>query len=209
MLGMNQPLKRVGQSLALVCVIPLYLSHLIGSRLKTPDDSLVGHSHLLALLPGRLGAYIRVAFYRLALASCDPTACIEFGCLFSKAGTSIGKNVYIGPYSQIGLATIEDDVLIGPSVLLLSGARAHGFQRSDRPIREQPGMVQRVLIGSDSWVGAGAIVMADVAPQTIVGAGSVVTKSYAAKLILAGNPARPLRSRFSSTHDGPGQPDKE
>ena len=206
---MSQLLKRAGQGLAILCVLPLYFSHLIGSRLKTADDSLVGHSHLLALLPGRLGAYVRVAFYRLVLTSCDPTSCIEFGCLFSKVGTSIGRNVYIGPYSQIGLATIEDDVLIGPSVLLLSGARAHGFQRSDRPIREQPGMVQRVTIGTDSWVGAGAIVMADVAPQTIVGAGSVVTKPYAPELIIAGNPARPLRSRTSSTQAGPVQPDTE
>jgi len=192
---MKNLIKRAGQILAGLSILPLYLSHLIASRLKTPDDSLVGHSHLLALIPGRLGSYTRVAFYHRALAHCDLNTCIEFGCLFSKSDTSIGKNVYIGPYSQIGLATIEDNVLIGPSVLLLSGSRAHGFDKLDLPIREQPGNTQRVSVGTDSWIGAGAIIMANIAPQTIVGAGSVVTKPFAPQMIVAGNPARPIRSR--------------
>lgn len=195
---MTNVLKYLAQSLAYCMVLPLVISHAIASRLKSSDDSLVGHSHLLALFPGRLGSYLRVAFYRRVLAFCDPSACIEFGVLFSKCGTSIGKNVYIGPYSHIGLATIEEDVLIGPSVLLLSGAAAHGFQRLDIPIREQSGVVERLRIGADSWIGAGAILMADVAPQTIVGAGSVVTKTFAPQQILAGNPARVLRSRALS-----------
>jgi virginiamycin A acetyltransferase len=195
---MTAVLKFIGQTFALCMVLPLFVSHAIASRLKSSDDSLVGHSHLLAVFPGRIGSYLRVAFYRRVLAFCDPSACIEFGVLFSKCGTTIGKNVYIGPYSQIGLATIEDDVLIGPSVLLLSGSTAHGFQRLDIPIREQSGVVQRLRIGADSWIGAGAILMADVASQTIVGAGSVVTKTYATQQILVGNPARLLRSRTQS-----------
>lgn len=192
---MRRLLKYLGQSLATVFVLPLYVSHAIASIVKSPDDSIVGHSHLLALLPGRFGSYVRVAFYRLTLKHCDLSACIEFGCLFSKTGTSIGRNVYIGPYSQIGLATLEDDVLIGPSVLLLSGPAAHRFERLDTPIREQAGVVERVTVGEDSWIGAGAILMADVASQSVVGAGSVVTKSYESRQILAGNPARPIRSR--------------
>lgn len=193
---MRQFLKVIGQTIAAIFVLPMVISHKIASCFQSPDESLTGHSHLLALLPGRMGSYLRVAFYRLTLRHCDITACIEFGCLFSKTGTSIGRNVYIGPYSQIGLATIEDDVLIGPSVMLLSGGVAHGFERIDIPIREQPGVVQRVTIGTDTWIGAGAIVMASVAPQSIIGAGSVVTKTYDPRWILAGNPARPLRSRL-------------
>jgi virginiamycin A acetyltransferase len=189
-------IKHACQILAKIAILPLYLTYLLGAWVKTPNDSLVGHSHLLALLPGRLGSYVRVAFYQWTLEYCDASACIEFGTLFSKTETSLGKNVYIGPYSQIGSASIEDNVLIGPSVLLLSGPKAHGYERLDQPIREQPGTIQRVTIGTDSWVGAGAIVMADIAPQTIVGAGSVVTKNYAPQQILAGNPARPIRSRI-------------
>jgi acetyltransferase-like isoleucine patch superfamily enzyme len=88
--------------------------------------------------------------------------------------------------------------------MLLSGGAAHGFKRIDTPIREQSGVVQRVTIGTDSWIGAGAIVMASVAPQTIVGAGSVVTKTYDPLWILAGNPARPLRSRSPLSDMRPG-----
>lgn len=204
---MRNFLKLLGQTFAAGLILPLYCSHRFASQLKSTDDSLIGHSHLLALCPGRIGSYLRVAFYRLTLAYCDPSACIEFGVLFSKTGTKIGKNVYIGPYSQIGLATIEDDVLIGPAVLVLSGPSAHGFERVDVPIREQPGTVQRVTIGTDAWIGAGAILMADVNAKTVVGAGSVVTRSYAPQLILAGNPARPLRSRKQSAETTmPGEP---
>ena len=202
---MRHVLKSIGQTMAAILVLPMVVSHTIASRFQSPDESLVGHSHLLALLPGRMGSYLRVAFYRLTLKHCDITACIEFGCLFSKTETSIGRNVYIGPCSQIGLATIEDDVLIGPSVLLLSGGAAHGFERIDIPIREQPGVVQRVTIGTDSWIGAGAIIMASVAPQSIIGAGSVVTKTYDPRWVLAGNPARPLRTRFQLTETRPSE----
>lgn len=199
---MRMLLKHALQILAELGILPIYLTYRIAAWVKSPNDSLIGHSHLLSLLPGRLGSYARVAFYHLILENCDSSACIEFGTLFSKTETSLGKNVYIGPYSQIGSASIEDNVLIGPSVLLLSGPKAHGFESLDRPIREQPGTAQRITIGTDSWIGAGAIIMADVAPQTIVGAGSVVTKTFAPQQILAGNPAKPIRSRLN-TPDSP------
>ena len=203
---MKSWVKHACQVVAELAILPLYVTYLLGSWLKTPNDSLVGHSHLLALLPGRLGSFARIAFYHLTLEHCDSSTCLEFGTLFSKTEASLGKNVYIGPYSQIGSASIEDNVLIGPSVLLLSGPKAHGFERLDQPIREQPGTLQRVTIGADSWIGAGAIIMADVAPQTIVGAGSVVTKTFAPQQILAGNPARPIRSRVDPS---PRKPDKQ
>jgi virginiamycin A acetyltransferase len=198
---MTHYLKLLGQVCASVMILPLYLSYAVGSRLTSRDDSLQGHSHFLAIFPGRLGSYLRVAFYRLTLEHCDRNARIEFGVLFSKSGTTIGRNVYIGPYSQIGLATIEDEALIGPSVLLISGSAAHGYERLDIPIREQPGILKRIRIGKDSWIGAGAIVMADVEDQSIVGAGSVVTKCYTPRMILAGNPARPIRARVNSTDE--------
>ncbi len=56
-----------------------------------------------------------------------------------------------------------------------------------------------VVIGHDVWIGHGAIVLAGrrVGNGAVVGAGSVVTKDVPAYTIVAGNPARPLRHRFT------------
>jgi acetyltransferase-like isoleucine patch superfamily enzyme len=54
-------------------------------------------------------------------------------------------------------------------------------------------------IGSDVWIGQGAIVKSGVSISvgSVIGAGSVVTKDIAPYTIVAGNPARPIRQRFS------------
>lgn len=59
--------------------------------------------------------------------------------------------------------------------------------------RERP-----VTIGHDVWIGHGAIVLAgrSVGDGAVVGAGAVVTKDVEPYMIVAGNPARPIRRRF-------------
>jgi hypothetical protein len=56
----------------------------------------------------------------------------------------------------------------------------------------------RVVIGNDVWVGHGAIVLPGrkVGDGAVIAAGAVVTKDVAAYSIVAGNPARVIRSRF-------------
>jgi acetyltransferase-like isoleucine patch superfamily enzyme len=56
-----------------------------------------------------------------------------------------------------------------------------------------------VIIGNDVWVGAGAIILSGVkiGDGAIVGAGSVVTHDVPPYCIVAGNPARIVRLRFS------------
>lgn len=56
-----------------------------------------------------------------------------------------------------------------------------------------------VKIGSDVWVGHGAIIMPGVKVESgaVIGAGSVVTKNVDPYLIVAGVPATPIRKRFS------------
>ncbi len=58
---------------------------------------------------------------------------------------------------------------------------------------------QRVVIGHDVWIGRAAIVLPgrSIGNGAIVGAGAVVTKDVAPYTIVAGNPARVVRRRFS------------
>ena len=57
----------------------------------------------------------------------------------------------------------------------------------------------RVRIGHDVWIGHGAIVLPgrNIGTGAVVAAGAVVTKDVPAYTIVAGNPARPIRRRFS------------
>jgi acetyltransferase-like isoleucine patch superfamily enzyme len=59
--------------------------------------------------------------------------------------------------------------------------------------------VRRVRIGNDVWIGRSAIVLpgVDIGHGAVVGAGAVVTKSVPPYAIVAGNPARLIRYRFS------------
>jgi len=194
---MRETAKQLARLIAAALVLPAVASYCVRARLLGADRALEGSSHWLSLLPGLAGAYLRTAFYRFALAECHPSARIEFGVLFSKAGARIGENAYIGPRCHIGLAHIERDVLIAAGVHIPSGARIHGTADPDLPIREQPGEIAQVTIGAGAWLGAGSIVMADVGPHSIIGAGSVVTRPIAPHVIAAGAPACLVKSRPS------------
>jgi hypothetical protein len=59
----------------------------------------------------------------------------------------------------------------------------------------------RVHIGHDVWIGHGAIVLPghSIGNGAVIAAGAIVTKDVPAYTIVAGNPARPIRRRFSET----------
>ncbi len=59
----------------------------------------------------------------------------------------------------------------------------------------------RVHIGHDVWIGHGAIVLPGrrIGTGAVVAAGAIVTRDVAAYTIVAGNPARPIKRRFSET----------
>lgn len=52
------------------------------------------------------------------------------------------------------------------------------------------------IIGNNVWIGAGAIILAGVSigDNSVIGAGSVVTKNVEADTVVAGNPAREIRT---------------
>jgi len=193
--GSKDAAKALARAVATLLVLPALISYAIRRLLLGPDRALMGSTQALSLIPGVTGQYLRNAFLRRVLAHCAPSAAIEFGTTFSRVGTRIDDNVYVGPMCHIGLAHLERDVLIGASVHIPSGQQTHGIDDLDVPIREQPGVSETITVGAGSWIGSGAIVMADVGPNTVVGAGSVVTKPLAGAVVAVGAPAKVVRSR--------------
>lgn len=102
----------------------------------------------------------------------------------------IGKNVTIMPYFKCmsaGHVYIEENVRIALDVKILTNN--HDFYQRDILT------VEDVHIGKNVWIGAGATILPGVTlgENAIVGAGSVVTRDVDANMVVAGNPARPIK----------------
>ena len=201
---MRDSLKNFAFWIATIGVLPMLLSFRLRQRVLGEDRALMASSQFISLAPGLLGQYLRRAFFHRTLESCHRSACIEFGTVFSKQGTSVGKNVYIGPGCHIGLADIGDEVLIASNVHIPSGPKTHTFDDPVTPIRNQSGSLRKIKIGSGVWVGESAIILADVGRGSIVAAGAVVVKDLPEGVVAGGIPARILKSRF---HEDPGEVD--
>ena len=198
----RRTLKYIMVALATVAVSPILLHcrlwFLVGPTRR--DQIFLGHIAVAVLIPGVVGNYLRLAFYRQSLSACATDVCISFGTTFATHEVTIGSGTYIGPHCNLGHADIGEDVLIGTGVMITSGRRQHYFKRLDIPIRMQGGQNSRVAIGTDSWIGNGSIVMASVGAHSVVGAGAVVSDAVPELSIVSGNPATVVATR---THRAP------
>ena len=106
----------------------------------------------------------------------------------------IGDRVFINQNCTIySLAevVIGDDVLIGPNVSLITSG--HPVE----PSMHRDFLVGRpITIGRGVWIAAGATVIGELTTgeNSVVAAGSVVTKDVPANTLVGGNPARVIRS---------------
>ena len=154
---------------------------------------LIGAQYL-ALLPGLPGDYIRIAWYRMTLEECALESRIQFGSFFAHPQAKVGRGVYIGSYCVLGRTSIGDRTQIASAVQILSGGRQHARDAEGRIMGSEHGQFETVAIGSDCWIGAGAIVMAEVGRGSTIGAGSVVTAPVPPGSVAVGSPARVIKS---------------
>jgi hypothetical protein len=200
-MDMRRLLISLAEAIALLLLLPL----LLWSRLPlSPFSSFTAPSQLLSLIPGLAGVLLRRVWYRCTLKSCGRNLTVDWLAVIRVPDTSVGNHCTFGIANWIGLAAIGDDVITGSHVVILSGGAQHGFAELGRPMRLQHGVRQGLTLASDVWIGAHAVIMADVSEGTVIGAGSIVTKTFPPRSVVAGNPARVLRLRDdgSAAQDG-------
>jgi maltose O-acetyltransferase len=93
---------------------------------------------------------------------------------------------------DVATITIGDDVQIGPNVQLLTPT--HPVDPGPR--RDKWEAAKPIAIGDNVWLGGGVVVLPGVTigENTVVGAGSVVTRDLPANVVAVGNPARVVRT---------------
>lgn len=151
--------------------------------------------------PGaRVGYALRRWAAEKMLKKCGKDIIVKDRCYFGD-GTrlSVGDRSQLGQNSRLhGLIDIGDDCVMGPDVVIM--ATSHGYDRVDLPIRSQVGWEKPVRIGNDVWIGTRVIILpgVEIGDHSIVAAGAVVTKSFPAYSILAGVPAKVVKTRTTA-----------
>ena len=197
-------MKTIGRTLGLVMAIPALIGYATASVLLGKERAFTLASERLAVRGGQLGIYIRQAFYRHTTAGIGLDVCFGFMSVFSKPAVRIGQRVYIGRFCSIGWADIHDDVMLADGVQVLSGRHQHGSStQRNILLRDNAQKYQKISIGRGAWIGAGAVVMADVAEGAVVAAGAVVVKPVPAYTRVAGMPAKPIEAHDAQTDRRP------
>lgn len=186
---MRQLLKRAVQGVFFIWALPPAILCGFGRV----DILFTLFAQTFAFWPGFIGNYARAAFYKLTLRDCSIDVVIGLGSYFSRRGAVVGNNVSIGSYCVIGQAMIGRRCQISSHVEI-PGGRAQHFRDENGHLSSSVEAPDALLtIGEDCWIGAGAIVMANVGAKTTIGAGSVVVKDIPAGVVAVGAPAKPIK----------------
>ena len=192
---MKNYLKILIFSLSAILISPVTLLFLLLNKIHRSDSLFAGISQLLSLIPGKFGCYFRTGFYSFAVQTISQDAVISFLVLFSQQDTTIETGVYIGPQCNIGKCKISKNTLLGSGVHIMSGKQQHNFEDPKIPIKDQGGEFQSITIGEDCWIGNCSLIMANIGNKCIIGAGSVVINDIPDYSIVAGNPAKVIKTR--------------
>jgi acetyltransferase-like isoleucine patch superfamily enzyme len=177
---------------------------------------------LLAIFPGRLGFFLRSIVFSKLLFDCgggsswglgvelrgwanigigENFSCDRFCSIYANAGLiRIGNNVSLNSSVIINAElgekiVISDNCLIGPNVILRSSN--HNYEKKGILIKNQGHRPREVILHEDVWVGANSVILPGVVLSrgVVVGAGSVVTKSFPEYAVIAGVPAKLIELR--------------
>ena len=111
-----------------------------------------------------------------------------------------GKNVHFGNgvYANFNLTMVDDcdifvgnNVMFGPNVTVSAGTHPiHPELRSKQAQYNIP-----IHIGNNVWIGANSVILpgVNIGDNSVIGAGSIVTKDIPSNVVAVGNPCRVLR----------------
>ena len=187
---------------------------------------IIKYLRLLVSFGRRVRGYIKIIAIRLRGVSVHSSASIHWTAevVRSRGQISIGKNssldrgvilrayggsirigsdCNINPYSVIyggGGLVIGNGVQVAAHVVIVPSN--HVFSDPNKFIYEQGLSCLGIVIEDDVWIGAGVRILDGVVIRkgSVVGAGSVVTKSTEPYAIVVGVPARKISSRIDSEH---------
>jgi len=123
------------------------------------------------------------------------------------AFVEIQKNAFIGKQCKISShtficegVTIEDECFIGHGVKFINDKYPRAVNPDGTLQTEQDWSCLKTRVGRRASIGSGAVILGGVTigEEAIVGAGAVVTKDVLPRTIVAGNPARLLRTLDTS-----------
>jgi acetyltransferase-like isoleucine patch superfamily enzyme len=142
---------------------------------------------------------IRTLIFRVTLGNLGRKVLIDYACYFRyPSKIKIGNRVSINRGCQFypsyrfkdAFIVLEDDVILGPNVTFLGAGqnpRLDGLDDIGGTIR----------VGEGAYIGANSIIRygVSIGSHSIIGAGSVVVRDVAPRAIVGGSPARLIRER--------------
>lgn len=120
---------------------------------------------------------------------------VELRCN-GKNRINIGKNTTINKSTLImGTVNIENDCLIAPLCVIVGSN--HNFSDINNNINKQGLSSKGIHIKENTWIGAKVTILdgVTIGENSIIGAGTIVTKDIPRNSIVIGNPAKIIKTR--------------
>ena len=145
--------------------------------------------------------YYKMRFFlvKRIIKKCGQKVVVKNNCYFGD-----GSKLIVGDFSQLGQngrfggpITIGSNVMMGPDIVIM--AVTHDVSDFSKPMIDpnNRAIENPVLIGNNVWIGTRVLILpgVNIGNNSIIGAGSVVTKSFPDNSVIAGVPAKLINVR--------------
>ena len=170
-------------------------SHNLGGEIPTEIAARADYSRIAPDV--KLGANVRI-FGFVNLYGCSIGDNSKIGTFVEiQKNAAVGANVKVSSHTFIceGV-TIEDDVFIGHNVSFINDKYPHSTTENGQLQTDSDWQVLKTIVRRGASIGTSSTILCGVTigEEAMVGAGSVVTRDVAARTVVAGNPAKLIRT---------------